>query len=77
MKCAISTEQVFEFKESYFYKANLIQKYYTKPSSDFRVALIDNLFPYQFKGDIVPSVYSDIISLQNNLTTIILAIFIL
>ncbi len=38
-----SSEQVFEFKESYSHKLDLIQKHHTKPGPDFLVALISNL----------------------------------
>ena len=43
MKHAKYSEQVFEFKELYLYKSNLIQKYHTKSDSDFFVALLSNL----------------------------------
>ena len=46
VKYVKSSEQVFEFKELYLYKLDLIQKSYTKPSFYFLIILIDNLSPY-------------------------------
>ncbi len=43
VKRAKSSEQIFEFEESYPHTSDLIKKYHIKPGSDFLVALIGNL----------------------------------
>lgn len=62
MKCKRSNRQVFEFKESYPYKLNLIQRHNIKPSSNFFVALIRTLSQYQSKENTVLGSYPDNIS---------------
>ena len=44
VKCAKYIEQVFEFKELYPHKSDLIQKHLTKSGTNFLIALIGNLF---------------------------------
>ena len=77
MKRTKSSKQVFEFKESYLYKLDLIQKHYIKLGSDFLVAWIDNLSQCQFEKNTISNDHPDIILWQNDLTKILLALFIL
>lgn len=44
IKCIGFYEELFEFEESSFYKAIMIQKHYIKPGSKFLIVLIENLF---------------------------------
>lgn len=76
VKCAKSCEQVFELKESYPHKSDLIQKHHTKPDSDFLVTLIGNLSQCQFEKDAILGDYPDTILQQNTLAEILLALFI-
>lgn len=76
MKRKRSSKQVFEFEKSYPYKLNLIQRHYTKPGSDFLVALIRSLFQYQFDKNAVSGGHPDTISQQDDLAEISLALFI-
>ena len=62
MKYAKFCEQVFEFKKSYLHKSDLIQKHHIKPSSNFFVILIGNLFLYQVEEDAILGSHPDIIS---------------
>ena len=57
-----SSEQLFEFEESYPHKLKLIQKHHMKPHSKFLVALIGTLSQYQSEANAVPGGHSDIIS---------------
>ncbi len=62
VKHAISSEQVFEFEESYPHKSDLIQKHYIKPGYNFLVALIGNLSQCQFEEDTILGGHPDTIS---------------
>ena len=67
MKCAKYIEQVFKFEELYPHKSDLIQKYYTKPDSNFLIVLINNLSQYQFEENTLLGGHSDTLSQQNDL----------
>ena len=77
MESAKSSKQVFEIQESYPHNLSLIQKYHMKPDSDFLIALIGNLSQCQFEKNTVLGDHLDIISQQNNLVEVLLALFIL
>ena len=62
-----SSEQLFEFEESYPHKLKLIQKHHTKPGSEFLVALIGTLSQCQSEEDAVPGGHRDTISRQDDL----------
>lgn len=57
-----SSEQPFEFEDSYSHKANMIQKYYIRLESKFFIVLIENLSPCQFIEYIIIDRYLNTIS---------------
>ncbi len=76
VKRAKSSKLIFEFEKSYPHKSDLIQKHHTKPGSDFLIALIDNLSHCQVEEDAISDGHLDIISQQNDLAEVLLALFI-
>lgn len=61
IKCKEFSKQVFEFKESYPYKSNLIRKYYIKPGFHFFIALIGTLFQCHSKENAILGSYPETI----------------
>ena len=62
IKYKCSSGQVFEFKESYPHKLNLIQRHYIKLSSDFFIALNETWSHCQSEEDTILDGHVDTIS---------------
>lgn len=72
-----SSGQIFEFKESYPHKLNLIQRHHIKPRFKFLATLIGTLSYCHSEKDSIPGDYPNTIFQQDNLAEILLALFIL